>query len=284
MGVEHPSGEAYAFYLTALADANGLNVQTGTEVTAVRPAAKGVGFWVDVDKAGGREEGTPPMEPLRARYVIWAAGEFQYPSAPGASQMTPDLFPGAELCRHNSSVRSWKELPGDDYVVVGGYESGMDAAFNLAACGKRCTVAASKRCWTTTTDDPSSELAPYVPCSSPTSQPLIPNLALSAPSGSAEPESAPRAAQLSLRLSQHTPRHRYTVQRVNDALAMPTPPRLLAPLRVEQVQKAEGDAGYVVHARWGAAEEQDDEKSRQRVTALEEGPIWTGEEGAEVGF
>merc|ERR1719217_244651 len=26
---------------------------------------------------------------------------------------------GAELCRHNSSVRSWKELPGDDFVVIG---------------------------------------------------------------------------------------------------------------------------------------------------------------------
>ena len=40
---------------------------------------------------------------------------------------------------HNSSVRSWSELKGDDFVVIGGYESGLDAAFNLSSCGKRCT-------------------------------------------------------------------------------------------------------------------------------------------------
>ena len=58
-------------------------------------------------------------------------GEFQYPRVSGP------LFPGSELCLHNSEVRSWKELPGNDFVVIGGYESGMDAASNLAASGRR---------------------------------------------------------------------------------------------------------------------------------------------------
>ena len=171
------------------------------------------------------------MEPLRATS-----------SGPPASSSTlptdaaDEMFPGEALCRHNSSVRSWKEMSGDDYVVIGGYESGMDAAFNLAACGKKCTVAASTRCWTTTTDDPSTELAPY------------------------------------------------TVQRINEALEMPTPPRLLAPLRVTKVEEAKGgDKGFLVHATWGEAE--DDEGSfvsKRRVTEEEKGEDEPGEEGTEI--
>ena len=92
---------------------------------------------------------------LKSRFVIWAAGEFQYPRA------NTELFPGSELCMHNSSVRSWKTLPGNDFVVIGGYESGMDAAYNLATCGKSCTVVSSTAFWHVTTEDPSTELAPY---------------------------------------------------------------------------------------------------------------------------
>ena len=50
---------------------------------------------------------------------------------------------GAELCLHNSRVRSWASLDGDERVVIGGYESGVDAAVNLARAGKRATVLAS---------------------------------------------------------------------------------------------------------------------------------------------
>ena len=49
---------------------------------------------------------------LKTRYVIWAAGEFQYPRAP------EKMFPGAEHCMHNATVRSWAKLPGDDFVVI----------------------------------------------------------------------------------------------------------------------------------------------------------------------
>ena len=234
LGAEHPSGEDYAFYLGALAHAGDLNIMAKTEVTGVRSRTRNSGFWVDVaPRPGTEEEGAEPMEPLRARYVIWAAGEFQYPKPTDAAD---EMFPGEALCRHNSSVRSWKEMSGDDYVVIGGYESGMDAAFNLAACGKKCTVAASTRCWTTTTDDPSTELAPY------------------------------------------------TVQRINEALEMPTPPRLLAPLRVTKVEEAKGGAkGFLVHATWGEAE--DDEGSfvsKRRVTEEEKGEDEPGEEGTEI--
>jgi len=158
---EHPTGEEYAHYLNELAVENELNVRFRTQVTAVRPLRRG-GFKVDVvpasadgtvDRAEGAAQTTTTT--LRSRYVIWAAGEFQYP------QENAPLFPGSELCRHNSSIRSWKMLPGDDFVVIGGYESGMDAVYNLASCGKQCTVVSSTAFWRVTTDDPSTELSPY---------------------------------------------------------------------------------------------------------------------------
>jgi len=151
---EHPTGEQYARYLCALADAGGLHVRARTEVTAVQP--KDGGFNVSVVPADAVHASR--AETLRSRYVIWAAGEFQYPRA---NMREPSLFPGSELCLHNSSVRSWAELPGDDFVVIGGYESGMDAAFNLASNGKHCTVVSSTPYWRVTTADPSTELAPY---------------------------------------------------------------------------------------------------------------------------
>ena len=41
------------------------------------------------------------------------------------------------------------------------YESGSDAAVNLAKAGKRATVLASTATWNAQSDDPSTELAPY---------------------------------------------------------------------------------------------------------------------------
>jgi putative flavoprotein involved in K+ transport len=41
------------------------------------------------------------------------------------------------------------------------YESGADAAVNLAKAGKQCTVLASTATWNVQTPDPSTELAPY---------------------------------------------------------------------------------------------------------------------------
>ena len=70
---------------------------------------------------------TGTVEVLKSRYVIWAAGEFQYPRSSSGP-----LFSGSQHCLHNSAVASWKDLEGDDFVVIGGYESGMDAASNLA--------------------------------------------------------------------------------------------------------------------------------------------------------
>eukprot|EP00501_MAST-03F_sp_TOSAG23-6_P001035 GSMAST32.ASY1.ANO1.1077.1 assembled CDS len=127
LGAEHPTGIQYARYLSALADEANLNMRTLTEVTAVRPFADGV----DVTAAKGAL-GLP--ETLRSRYVIWAAGEFQYPTS-------------------SIPLRSWTQLPGNDFVIIGGFESGMDAASNLALNGKRCTVVSSTPHWNVQDDE-----------------------------------------------------------------------------------------------------------------------------------
>ena len=92
---------------------------------------------------------------LTSRYVIWAAGEYQYPREKAGG------VAGSELCMHNSRVESWAKLPGESFVVIGGYESGADAAINLARAGKQATVLASTASWHVQTPDPSTELAPY---------------------------------------------------------------------------------------------------------------------------
>ena len=150
VGSEHPSGDDYARYIEVLADVGELNVRTKTEVTAVRPQGSS-GFEVDVSSLQDSRS-----ETLKSRFVVWAGGEFQYPHCePNAS------FPGAELCSHNSTVETWDAMTGEDYVVIGGYESGMDAAVNLSNRGKSCTVLSSTPHWYLTSEDPSTSLAPY---------------------------------------------------------------------------------------------------------------------------
>ncbi|EOD36336.1 hypothetical protein EMIHUDRAFT_252381 [Emiliania huxleyi CCMP1516] len=174
---QHPSGGQYADYLDALASSAKLNVRTLTEVISVK-AEGGKGgpprFRVGVRSQPGSSEhaarrpsrvsGPRPRFPEdHPRYVVWAAGEFQYPREGGGA------IAGAELCRHNSRgpfsleqtlgctllsrslavialVSRFASLPGDDFVVIGGYESGADAAVNLAKAGKQACASLTSEC------------------------------------------------------------------------------------------------------------------------------------------
>lgn len=119
IGMEHPDGESYADYLEAVAKLKELPVQLGVDVLSVDKTE--AGFTLETSK------GT-----LFSKIVIWAAGEFQYPD------LQP--FSGAEHCIHNSLVEQWSDIEGEDIVIVGGYESGVDAAVNLVKAGKRVTI------------------------------------------------------------------------------------------------------------------------------------------------
>ena len=109
LGTEHPTGIEYACYLSALAESNELNIRFLTEVNSVRPQTGG-GFEVDT-----MSQASAGMLTLCSRYVIWAAGEFQYPRSCNNPQ-----FPGSEICCHNSGIQSWEKLPGDNFVIIGG--------------------------------------------------------------------------------------------------------------------------------------------------------------------
>jgi len=196
---QHPSGSQYADYLDDLCGIVQLKKRVKRRCEVLR-VEKGPDGAFDVRVRSRKADGAEREDTLRSRYVVWAAGEFQYP------RESPDAFAGAGLCTHNSRVRSWKEMPGDEYVLIGGYESGVDAAVNLAKAGKQATVLASTATWNVQTVDPSSELAPY------------------------------------------------TADRLREVTAegFSPSPKLLAPLRVQRVERAP-EGGFNVVAAWKAA-------------------------------
>lgn len=140
--VEHPTGREYAAYLKGVAQHFELPVKTGIDVRCVKKNSHG--FTLETS-AGS----------LRSRLVIWAAGEFQYP------WLQP--FPGAELCRHSAQIDSWESVLGKDAIVIGGYESGVDAAIHLARLGKRVTVLdrLESPAWSNDESDPSLTLSTF---------------------------------------------------------------------------------------------------------------------------
>ena len=140
LGVEHPTGQDYARYVRAVAHFFEVPVRENTDV--MRVAKVGDGFRIDTAR-----------ETLHAKHVIWAAGEFQYPRLSG--------FSGSHLCRHTATIASYEELDGDDFIVVGGYESGVDAAYHLAYCDKRVRLFDANCPWESESSDPSIALSPF---------------------------------------------------------------------------------------------------------------------------
>ena len=92
-------------------------------------------------------------ETVKAKHVIWSAGDFQY------SNMTQ--FAGSQHCRHIAMVNSYEGLAGDDFIIIGGYESGVDAAFHLSHRDKRVRIFDKNCPWAFQTSDPSVALSTY---------------------------------------------------------------------------------------------------------------------------
>ena len=138
--VEHPTGEQYASHLNDVATFFSLPICGQTEVFRVR-------------KVQDEYHLETVSETMRAKHVIWAAGEFQYPKK--------QSFAGSELCRHTATISSYTELDGDDFVIIGGYESGIDAAYHLAANNKQVRVMDSGAPWELENSDPSVALSTY---------------------------------------------------------------------------------------------------------------------------
>ena len=142
VGVEHPSGVEYANYLRGVAGHFELPVETGIDVLSIATKKQDKRFRVET--SGGD---------IRARFVVWAGGEMQYPRTHG--------FDGAELCLHYANVTSWDDLDGGERCIIGGAESGIDAAVALAAAGRRAVVFDRGEPWNRRGSDPSQLLSPF---------------------------------------------------------------------------------------------------------------------------
>ena len=140
MKVEHPNGKEFADHLLDIAKYFDLPILQNTNVKNI--SKKQNTFTLECD------EGT-----LLAKNLIWAAGEFQYPRLEG--------FVGSDLCRHTSTVPNYGNLDGDEIIIIGGYESGVDAAYHLAKCGKKVVLFDKDNPWNEDSSDPSVSLSTF---------------------------------------------------------------------------------------------------------------------------
>lgn len=136
---QHPHGLGYASYLDAIVRHYQLPVRTGISVTSVARGASG--FSVETSQGI-----------IQAEYLVWAAGQFFHPRDRD--------FPGAHLALHSSKVEDWNALEGDSFTVIGGYESGVDAALHLANNGKSVRLISRGEPWSSAHPDPSQSLSP----------------------------------------------------------------------------------------------------------------------------
>ena len=140
MRVEHPTGDEYAAHLQSLADYFELPIRENTNV-------------INIEKNEDFFHLNTETSTLLAKNVIWAAGEYQYPSI--------DIFQGSEICRHTSTISKYGDLDGDDFLIIGGYESGIDAAYHLAKCNKKVCVFDYNSPWGAESSDPSISLSTF---------------------------------------------------------------------------------------------------------------------------
>ncbi len=140
LGTQHPTGAEYAHYLQSVVDYYEIPVETHVNVESIRPTNGG--FRLDTSQG-----------PISTRFVVWAGGEYNQPST--------GTMAGAEFGVHVGRVGEWGELTGGDHhVVVGGYESGIDAALELARRGSKVTVLDRGEPWAGRESDPSMVLSP----------------------------------------------------------------------------------------------------------------------------
>jgi len=139
-GKEHLSGKEYAQYLQRVVKALHLKIKPDTTVKDVQK--KGDTFFIETTKGN-----------YHSRFLVWATGEFQFPD------LTP--FPGAEHCILLAHVKSYKELEGEEYSIIGGYESGVDAAIHLSRLGKSVNLIDKQEVLAADSQDPSITLSFY---------------------------------------------------------------------------------------------------------------------------
>ncbi|MFG2042444.1 flavin-containing monooxygenase [Dactylosporangium sp. NPDC048998] len=132
----HPTKDQVADYLEDYAARFGLPVRLDSPVTSVRPADAPA---VHPAPAGpGVFVVETPGERYTARRVVVAAGAFHTPQTPRfADRLSPSV-----VQVHSSRYRNPAQLAGDDVVVVGAGNTGVQIAEELAADGRRVALSA----------------------------------------------------------------------------------------------------------------------------------------------
>jgi putative flavoprotein involved in K+ transport len=116
---EHlPSKGEVADYLEQYARHFTLPVCSGEAVRALRPRGEGAGFEIETERGG-----------YTANQVVIATGPFQRPRVPAlATELSSEI-----VQMHSSEYRAPDQLPAGDVLVVGGGNSGVQIAAELAA-------------------------------------------------------------------------------------------------------------------------------------------------------
>ena len=140
MRIEHPTGVDFALHLKFLVNELELPILENTNVNSIKKT--GDFFEINIDNSV-----------IHAKNIIWAAGEYQYPST--------GIFQGSENCIHTSVIRKYSDFRDKEYTIIGGYESGIDAAYHLAQKGKKVRVFDKNCPWGEETSDPSVALSTF---------------------------------------------------------------------------------------------------------------------------
>lgn len=139
-GQERLSGADYADYLKLITETYHLPVRENQTVLRITQ----VGKYYHVQT---------PTTTYQATYLIFALGEFQFPQR-------PEII-GAELAVHYGEIKTWSAVANSRGTIIGGNESAIDAAINLASLGKSVTIYTNTSSLTENIADPSRSLSPY---------------------------------------------------------------------------------------------------------------------------
>jgi thioredoxin reductase len=139
LSTEHPSGREYQRYLLECAKEFKVPFKKETILS--------------IKKESEYFECSTQDGMIHATYVVTAIGEFNFPNT--------EPFEGAELCRHTATISSYDAITGDVIYIIGGYESGTDAAIHLSKNKKHITIFDTNNPWDRRESDPSVTLSPF---------------------------------------------------------------------------------------------------------------------------
>lgn len=137
LGKERLAGKEYAQYLELVAKGYELPLLEHQKVNEIKKEDNKYQVYTD-------------SKSFEAKYIIFAVGQYS----------TPDKSFG-NIGIHYSEVQSWKQFTNEKQIVIGGNESGIDAALNLAKNGNKVNVYTQKSGLSAPDADPSIRLSTY---------------------------------------------------------------------------------------------------------------------------